>query len=116
VCVGGDTPQASVVPANRGKGWPSAGGLGNRPVSFRQPDILFDAREATGRLARFIGIERPIELRVAEARQPQKSPTGLTARIGWHQDLATVVEEADESDFLTVWFPMTKASAGNSLL
>lgn len=70
----------------------------------------------------FIGPEifsSPIQharIKIPESRLPKESRTGLTARIGWHQDVATVVEEADESDILTVWFPMTMARVENGCL
>jgi phytanoyl-CoA hydroxylase len=82
---------------------------------LRNPKLL-DAVEE------FIGPEiysSPIQharIKLPEKRLPKESRSGLTAQIGWHQDVATVVEEADGSDILTVWFPMTKAGVENGCL
>lgn len=38
------------------------------------------------------------------------SRTDLTGDVGWHQDLAVVTEDADSTDLLTVWIPMTRAT------
>ncbi len=41
---------------------------------------------------------------------------GEIAQTVWHQDLATVMPEADESLILTVWIPVTKATRENGCL
>ena len=38
------------------------------------------------------------------------------ARTQWHQDLGVVAEEADESEILTVWLPVTEATEENGCL
>ena len=41
---------------------------------------------------------------------------GEIARAVWHQDLATVMPEADHSRILTVWIPITRATRENGCL
>ena len=41
---------------------------------------------------------------------------GEIARAVWHQDLATVMPEADESRMLTVWIPITNSTRENGCL
>jgi phytanoyl-CoA hydroxylase len=41
---------------------------------------------------------------------------GMMAKIPWHQDNGVVLEEADESEVLTVWLPLTEATAENGCL
>ena len=41
---------------------------------------------------------------------------GEIARAVWHQDLATVMPEADHSRMLTVWIPVTRATRENGCL
>ena len=38
------------------------------------------------------------------------------ARTQWHQDLGVVTEEADESEMLTVWLPVTESTEENGCL
>ena len=38
------------------------------------------------------------------------------AKTPWHQDIGVVTEEADESDMLTVWLPVTEATEENGCL
>ena len=38
------------------------------------------------------------------------------AKTQWHQDIGVVTEEADESDMLTVWLPVTEATEENGCL
>ena len=38
------------------------------------------------------------------------------AMTPWHQDIGVVTEEADESDMLTVWLPVTEATEENGCL
>lgn len=38
------------------------------------------------------------------------STSDLTGDVGWHQDLAVVTEDADATELLTVWIPMTRAT------
>ena len=38
------------------------------------------------------------------------------SRTVWHQDLGTVLEEADNSNLITVWVPVTEATLENSCL
>ena len=42
--------------------------------------------------------------------------SGLMAQTIWHQDQGVVIEEADETDILTVWVPVTDATEENGCL
>lgn len=41
---------------------------------------------------------------------------GLVGRTPWHQDASVVVEEADETDMVTVWLPVFDATVENGCL
>ena len=47
---------------------------------------------------------------------PSKKWNGLADTVGWHQDRGVVLPEADESDILTVWIPITEATEENGCL
>ncbi len=82
---------------------------------LRSPRLL-DAVE------RFVGPEiysNPVQhtrIKLPESRLPAESWTGLTAQIAWHQDLGVVTDDADDTDMLTVWFPITRATVENGCL
>ena len=42
--------------------------------------------------------------------------TGLVTGTQWHQDQGVVIAEADETEILTVWLPLTKATKENGCL
>lgn len=44
------------------------------------------------------------------------SASGLEAAVSWHQDNGVILPEADESDILTVWLPITEATVNNGCL
>ncbi len=44
------------------------------------------------------------------------SGDGMMAKIPWHQDNGVVLEDADEAEVLTVWLPLTEATADNGCL
>lgn len=46
----------------------------------------------------------------------QQRGNGLLAQTIWHQDQGVVIEEADDSDILTVWVPVTDATEENGCL
>ena len=55
------------------------------------------------------------------AKGPVDPRTGLVAGFAvgatpWHQDNGVVLPEADETDMLTVWFPLTEATVENGCL
>jgi len=88
------------------------------PATFsllRSPRLL-DAVES------FVGPEIyscPVQhtrIKLPEDQLPEAVRTGLTARIAWHQDMGVIDSEADASDILTVWFPITDASEDNGCL
>ena len=45
-----------------------------------------------------------------------KVPAGLVTRAQWHQDQGVVLTEADNTEMLTVWIPLTKATTENGCL
>ena len=82
---------------------------------LRSPRLL-DAVE------QFVGPEiysNPVQhtrIKLPEKLLPEASWTGLTARIAWHQDLGVITEESDDTEILTVWFPLTRATEENGCL
>ena len=70
----------------------------------------------------FIGSEiysNPVQhtrIKVPEHVLPEPSRTGLTGQIAWHQDLGVITDDADETEMLTVWFPITRATLDNGCL
>ena len=83
---------------------------------LRSPRLL-DAVEC------FIGPEiysnpvQHIRIKPPERALPASiSRNPMTAVTPWHQDLGVIDEEADETDILTVWFPITEASVKNGCL
>ena len=59
-----------------------------------------------------------VRLKPPEHLTPKDPVTGL-AQLGatpWHQDNGVVNEEADETDMVTVWFPLTNATVENGCL
>ncbi len=55
-------------------------------------------------------------LKLPEHLLPEAARTGLTAQNAWHQDLGVITDEANDSDILTVWFPVTRATEENGCL
>ena len=55
---------------------------------------------------------KPLE-RYLPANQRYSSEVSRTV---WHQDMGTVLEEADNSNLITVWVPVTEATLENSCL
>ena len=45
-----------------------------------------------------------------------KNPSNLAVAVPWHQDNGVVVEEADETEMLTVWLPLNDATIENSCM
>ena len=82
---------------------------------LRHPRLL-DAVE------QFVGPEiysNPIQhtrIKPPERLVPQASRTGLTMRVGWHQDQGVATPEQDDVPVLTVWLPITDATVENGCL
>lgn len=82
---------------------------------LRNPRLL-DAVE------QFVGPEilsNPVQhtrIKLPERQLSEPTRTGLTAQVAWHQDLAVVTEEADATELLTVWIPITPATVANGCL
>jgi phytanoyl-CoA hydroxylase len=70
----------------------------------------------------FVGPEiysNPVQhtrIKLPEHQLPSASRTGLTAEVAWHQDIGVITDEADETETLTVWIPMTRATVENGCL
>jgi len=70
----------------------------------------------------FVGSEiysNPVQhtrIKLPESKLSDKTRTALSGRIALHQDLGVITDEADKTDMLTVWFPMTKANVENGCL
>ena len=59
-----------------------------------------------------------VRLKPPERLTPRDPTTGVV-QLGatpWHQDNGVVNEEADETDMITVWFPLTEATIENGCL
>ena len=90
----------------------------NGPAVFnllRSPRLL-DAVE------QFVGPEiysNPVQhtrIKLPEHLLPEPSRTGLTAQVAWHQDQGVVTDDADNTDMLTVWFPITRSTLENGCM
>ena len=57
-----------------------------------------------------------VRMKVPEHLIHTDKRTSLNAQTGWHQDNGVVQTEADSSDLLTVWFPLTESSMRNGCL
>ncbi len=57
-----------------------------------------------------------VRIKVPERLLKRGRVTGMNATTQWHQDNGVVTEEADESDMLTVWLPLTDASERHGCL
>jgi phytanoyl-CoA hydroxylase len=57
-----------------------------------------------------------VRLKPPEAEVPEVLRGGLTARTPWHQDQGVALPEADDTDILTVWLPVTDATVENGCL
>lgn len=57
-----------------------------------------------------------VRMKVPEHLIHPDKRTSLNAQTGWHQDNGVVQTEADSSDLLTVWFPLTDSSVRNGCL
>ncbi len=77
---------------------------------------LLDAVES------FIGPEiysnpvQHVRIKPPERLVPENMRNSLTATTDWHQDQGVVLEEADNSDILTVWLPIFPATVENGCL
>jgi hypothetical protein len=70
----------------------------------------------------FVGPEiysNPVQhtrVKLPESMLPESVRTGLTVQIAQHQDLGVIDPEADQTEMLTVWFPITRATIDNGCL
>ena len=62
-----------------------------------------------------VRIKPPLEA-VSDNLQKKMSGSGLVTGTQWHQDQGVITSDADNSDILTVWIPMTKATTTNGCL
>ncbi len=47
---------------------------------------------------------------------PEGQRNGLSTAVAWHQDNGVILPEADESNILTVWLPLTEVTEDNGCL
>ena len=70
----------------------------------------------------FVGPEiysNPVQhtrIKLPEAELPTEAWTGLSGPIALHQDLGVISDEADDTEMLTVWFPVTESTLENGCL
>ncbi len=57
-----------------------------------------------------------VRLKPREALVPETMRGGLTSRTAWHQDQGVTLPEADATNLLTVWLPVTEATVENGCL
>ncbi len=57
-----------------------------------------------------------VRIKPPQAVVPPELRRGLAAQTDWHQDQGVALPEADESDVLTVWLPVTDATEENGCL
>lgn len=82
---------------------------------LRNPQLL-DVVES------FIGPEiysNPVQhVRIKPPQQllPQDTLDGISSAVFWHQDNAVILPEADDSEILTVWLPITDSTVENGCL
>ena len=57
-----------------------------------------------------------VRVKLPEHLVPKEKRTSQNATTGWHQDNGVVNTEADDTEMLTVWFPLTEASEQHGCL
>jgi len=57
-----------------------------------------------------------VRIKLPENIVPEDMRHPLTAKTQWHQDMGVVDEEADKSNILSVWIPLTRATVENGCL
>ena len=57
-----------------------------------------------------------IRMKVPKRAVAAGSYNGLVSQIPWHQDNGVILPEADESDILTIWMPITEATVETGCL
>jgi ectoine hydroxylase-related dioxygenase (phytanoyl-CoA dioxygenase family) len=57
-----------------------------------------------------------VRFKLPQRAVQQGVSSGLVAKIPWHQDNGVILPEADAATILTVWIPLTPATARNSCL
>jgi phytanoyl-CoA hydroxylase len=57
-----------------------------------------------------------VRVKLPEHLVPKEKQTSQNATTGWHQDNGVVTAEADDTEMLTVWLPLTEASEQHGCL
>jgi ectoine hydroxylase-related dioxygenase (phytanoyl-CoA dioxygenase family) len=57
-----------------------------------------------------------IRLRLPRRAVARSGYSGLVSQVPWHQDNGVILPEADRSDILTVWLPISEATVENGCL
>lgn len=93
------------------------------PFHFSEPIFKIMTKEKLLDLIEiFIGPEiyaNPIQhLRVKppEYLIPRSKQHALNARTNWHQDMGVTIEDANDTDLITIWIPITDATENNGCL
>jgi phytanoyl-CoA hydroxylase len=84
---------------------------------LRNPDILDVAESLIGPEIYSNPVQH-VRLKPPERLVPRDPTTGrvMLGATNWHQDASVVIEEADETNMLTVWVPITDATEENGCL
>jgi phytanoyl-CoA hydroxylase len=84
---------------------------------LRNPDVLDVAESLIGPEIYSNPVQH-VRLKPPESRVPRDPVTGrvLLGATPWHQDAGVVIEEADETEMLTVWVPIWDATEENGCL
>ena len=57
-----------------------------------------------------------IRMKLPKRAVARGAHNGLVSKIPWHQDNGVILPEADESDILTIWMPISEATIENGCL
>jgi phytanoyl-CoA hydroxylase len=82
---------------------------------IRNPRLL-DAVESIIGAEVYSNPMQRVRIRPPQHLLSKEHSKALAAATPWHQDLGAVLPEADNSDMLTVWVPMTEATPKNGCL
>ncbi len=92
--------------------------LGPAVFAILVNDGLLDAVELIVGPEIFSNPVQHVRLKTPDHRTPKNPETGrpLVPNANWHQDNGVVLPEADETQMLTVWFPLSDATVDNGCL
>ncbi len=82
---------------------------------LRNPRLLDVAEQIVGPEVYSNPVQH-VRIKPPERLVPAHMNNALVRRTDWHQDTGVILPEADESNILTVWLPVTRATAQNGCL